>query len=405
MRLLLIILIALVAAVVAGHFAADDTGFVVIGYGGKVLRTSFTFFALVLLTAAVALYAALRLASRLLSAPRQWRGWSRDRRQRREIDALSGGLLALAAGDAARAERQFLRDLQGARQPAAHYFAAAIAAQAQRSPARRDNYLTLAANIEPRLRDAFIQRRADWLLQRGHADEAAPLVKALSGRSVRSPQLLQLQYELARQQQDHRALFDLLPALKRDRVLAPGDLSALERTTAIAVMEHPGQTEAGLSEHWQSLPRALRAEPRTLAAYARALMGCQAHARAEACLRKHLDRHWDSALVALYGELMGEPRGRQLRKIEAWAHRHGDDPGLRLAWARQAIRNELWGQAQEQLAALLETSPSALVHSLMAKIADGLGDTETAAAHRAAGLALVTESGATRNALLPPGAA
>ena len=48
MKYLLIAILSLVVAVVLGHFISDDAGFVVIGYGGKVFRTSFAFFVVLL---------------------------------------------------------------------------------------------------------------------------------------------------------------------------------------------------------------------------------------------------------------------------------------------------------------------------------------------------------------------
>ena len=68
----------------------------------------------------------------------------------------------------------------------------------------------------------------------------------------------------------------------------------------------------------------------------------------------------------------------------------GDDPGLRLARARQAIRAELWGQAREQLEGLLTVTPSPLLHQLLAEIADGTNDPDAALAHRRRGLELAT---------------
>ena len=44
MKLLLIALAALFVAVIFGHFVVEDAGFVVIGYGETVFRTSFVFF-------------------------------------------------------------------------------------------------------------------------------------------------------------------------------------------------------------------------------------------------------------------------------------------------------------------------------------------------------------------------
>ena len=106
-RLLLVALLALVAAVVVGHFIAVDPGFIVIGIGGKVLRTTFAFFVIVVLGTVLALYITLRLLAHLLALRGRFGRWSGDYRRRRAYRSLADGLLARAAGDYARAERLF----------------------------------------------------------------------------------------------------------------------------------------------------------------------------------------------------------------------------------------------------------------------------------------------------------
>ena len=66
-RILLVALLALVAAVAAGHFIAVDPGFIVIGIGGKVVRSTFAFFVIVLLAALLAFY----IAQLSLSVPHE----------------------------------------------------------------------------------------------------------------------------------------------------------------------------------------------------------------------------------------------------------------------------------------------------------------------------------------------
>ena len=61
MRLLFITLALLLAAIYVGSIALDDPGFILIGYHGQVLRTSFVFFALCIMLAGVLLYYAVRL--------------------------------------------------------------------------------------------------------------------------------------------------------------------------------------------------------------------------------------------------------------------------------------------------------------------------------------------------------
>lgn len=390
MRLLLITLLALTAAVVAGHFVAADPGFIVIGYGGKVLRTTFAFFLLASAAGLAALYFALRLLGQVFGLRQRWRRWSEGYRRRRAHRTLTSGMLALAEGEYARAERLFNRGADADAQPEVHYLAAAEAAQALNAPERRDNYLKLAQDLHPDAAVALDIKRATWQLDRGQFDEAASLVTRLEREHSGNPQVLRLRLALARHRGDPQALLDLVPALRRDRVLAPGEIDALEQDSAIGLLQQWRTRPDEFKRHWSALSKALRGHPAVLGAYVRGLIALGQHDEAETLLRKRLDRDWDSALAALYGEVETAPPARQLKRLEAWGITRGDDAGLRLARARVALRAGLWGQARGQLETLLAAAPSALLHRLLAEVADGVGDTAAANEHRRRGLELAT---------------
>lgn len=391
MRLLVVALLALTVAVVAGHFVAADPGFIVIGYGGKVLRTTFAFFVLMLAAGLAAVYVAMRLLVNLLGLRRRWRRWSEEYRRRRAHSTLTSGLLALAGGEFARAEKLFNRGADADAQPEVHYLAAAEAAQALHAPERRDNYLRLAQDLHPDAAAALDIKRAAWQIETGQFDEAAQLLAQLLRDHGSNLQVLKLRLQLARHRGEPQALLDLLPALRRDRVLGVAAANDLERDAAVALLDRARSGTGDLARHWSALSKPVKAEPAVLAAYVRALIALAQHEEAETLLRKQLDRNWDSQLAALYGEVVIEPPARQLRRLEAWGLTRGDDPGLRLARARVALRAGLWGQARGQLEHLLAAAPSPQLHRLLAEVADGVGDPAAAAEHRRRGLELATE--------------
>ena len=194
----------------------------------------------------------------------------------------------------------------------------------------------------------------------------------------------------------------LLPDLRRDHILSPDEANHLEWVTAAALLDTAAADVDALRKRWQGLAKNLRAAPEVLGAYVLALCRLGAHDEAEGLVRKRLERHWDSQLVALYGEIRCEPPARQMRKLDAWAITRADDPELRLARARLAIRAGLWGQARAYVEQLMTQTPSPLVLELRAEVAEATGDDAAAAAHRRAGLALAIGSDP-RAALPPPG--
>jgi HemY protein len=231
-RLVLVVLVALMAAVLAGHFIAVDPGFMVIGIGGKVIRTTFAFFVIAVLGSVLALYIGLRLMAHLFALRGRFGRWSGDYRRRRAYRSLADGLLARAAGDHARAERLFSLGADDQAQPEVHYLAAAEAAQAQSANGRRDNYLRLARDLKPEAGVSLDMQRAGWLLEQAHTDEAAALLEQLKHSQPQSPALLALELKLARQRGEHAAVLRLLPALRRDRVMSHDQADALESDNA-----------------------------------------------------------------------------------------------------------------------------------------------------------------------------
>lgn len=390
LRVVVVALVALMAAVLVGHFIAVDPGFIVIGIGGKVLRTTFAFFVIVVLASVLTLYIALRLIAHLLALRGRFGRWSGDYRRRRAYRSLADGLLARAAGDHARAERLFSLGADDQAQPEVHYLAAAEAAQAIHAHGRRDNYLRLARDLKPEATASLEMQRAAWLLEQGHGAEAAALVETLVRTQPQSPALLNLQLKLLQQGRDHAAVLRLLPALRRDRVLTHDQADALERQCAVALLGDAQLDSEAVTALWEKLPKSLRAMPEVLAAHVRALVRVRRDDDAERLLARHLDNAWHSDLAALYGEIHCEPAARQLRRVEGWAQRHDGDAGLRLARARLAIRSQLWGPARSQLEQLVSEHPLPLFYRLLAEVADGAGDAEAAQRHRKRGLELAT---------------
>ncbi len=390
LRVVVVALLALVAAVLAGHYIAVDPGFIVIGIGGKVMRTTFAFFVILVFGSVLAVYITLRVVAHVFALRGRFGRWSGDYRRRRAYRSLADGLLARAAGDHARAERLFSLGADDNAQPEVHYLAAAEAAQAMHANGRRDNYLKLARDLKPEAAPTLDMQRAAWLLEQDHIAEAAAVIDELTRTEITSPALLRLQLMLLQRRDDRAGILRLMPALRRDRVMSNDAATALERDCAIAILASANLQGEALTALWEGLSKSLRAMPQVLAAYVRALCRAERDEEAERLLARQLDRAWHSDLAALYGEIHCEPAARQLRRVEQWAERRDADAGLRLARARLAIRSQLWGPARTQLERLVADHPLPLFYRLLAEVADGAGDVEAAQGFRKAGLELAT---------------
>ncbi len=392
MKYLLLTVISLAVAVLLGQLIADDPGFVVIGYGGKVFRTSFVFFVVLLVIGIFALTFAWRALVHIFTLRTRWLGWTGEYRRKRSQRALSNGLLALAEGDFGRAEQLLSRGAEAESGPALHYLGAAEAAQAQNAAERRDNYLSLAREAMPSAEVAIGIKSAEMQLETGQYEQARATLDYLADRHPDNKQVLTLQHRTYTEIGDTPALVALLPALRRHRVFPPEHLQALELEAAAAALSQPCSSVDDINRIWNGLPKNVREASRPIALYAHQLTVLGFHEEAEKLLRKSLMRHWDDGLVRHYGEVRINNADLQLERAEGWLATREDDPELLMCLAKLAISADDWDKARGYLLRVLDVAPSPLAYQKLAEVHEHADDHEAAGRCHREGLRLATNS-------------
>src|SRR5438045_1740286 len=127
----LLALIVIAAVVAAAGFLAGHPGHVEIVWQGWQIDTSAAVLMAIFIAAVLLLWGLIALAGGLLSAPRHWRRRRAVRRRRAGEAAVTRGLVALAAGNAVRAQREAARATQLLRGAPVPLLLAAEAAQQQ----------------------------------------------------------------------------------------------------------------------------------------------------------------------------------------------------------------------------------------------------------------------------------
>lgn len=403
MRLVVIFLLALALAVGLGQGLSHDPGLVTIAYGGKLLRMSLgvALVLAVLISAGVTLV--LRTAWRAITVRRRWREWRKVRDRRRSHQGLSDGVLALAAGEFARAERLLVR-ASGTHATAAHYLAAAQAADAQQAPGRRDEYLALAREVAPKHSLAIALQQMEMQLAAGEFSGVREALSALEAQHSADPRALVLRHRYLAATDAWDEVSALLPRLKRAAAYPPARLVELEAECAARLLARPYPTCEELTKVWHALPKPVRVVPVVTLAYARVLLQFNAQASgrantqgnaqamAETVLRKALLAQWEPRLLVPYGDLQPPAAQDALRQAERWLPEHPQDPALLLALGRLCLTQALWGKAREYLEATLARAPSALVFRLLAETLERLNDPAAAARQRQLGLEYATAS-------------
>ncbi len=369
MKFLLKFILVLLIGVAVALIAKKDPGYIIINRSPWLVETSLTFFVFAMLLFFTLLYYLIRFISNTRRLSERFEQWKKQRRSRRGARALTRGLIKLAERQWQAAEKELLRHADDSDTPLLNYLAAASAAQGQDAHERRDQYLYKAHQSMPAADLAVGLTQAELQLRHQQLEQALATLTHLRQLSPRHGHVLKLLMRLYEDLNDWRHLRELLPELRRRRVLNAEDHAALERRVYIALMDTA--ISSGVKEVtfdlWAQLPKQLRRDEDIVEVYSRFLADNGAEMEAEKLLRETIRHVWSEKLVLMYGQIHTEAIVRQLATAERWLNGHETNPMLLLTLGRLSMANSLWGKARSYL----ETS---LASSAMPETYQALGD-------------------------------
>ena len=354
MRLLLKILLVLAVAVAVVTLFGEGPGYVLVQVGAWTLETTAALGLIVLVLVWALgwelwslLRAAWTMPGRLAEARAQ-------RRQRRSLELLERGLLALEGGDAGSAQRNLARGARLAQAPAAFYLQAARAAHLAGARSEAEEYLDQAQRDRAADEPAVTLLRAEIEMESGRAEHALALLSDLEHQEGQNPRLIQRLLALYRRVEDWDALLRLLPKARKVGAI---DADSARREAVVvrgrrmeeARLADDGDTVARL---WKEAGRDERADPRIAGPWVRYLLARDRAEEAQKAIEQGLRRQWRGELVDLLLALPEATGSAQelLQRLERWRDDHPRDPHLLTVLAQLAISAQFWGKADQYLA-------------------------------------------------------
>lgn len=361
-----LILVAALAAF-GWHWVAEDPGYVLIHLRGTTVQMT-------VVTAAVGLLLLWGVLAALVALIR-WPFGAFNRRQRRvSRQRLSDGLVALAEGRHADAERDLNRAARfpSLRGPA--LLAASEAASRHGEAHRALETLDLAAQETPRAARVL---RARLLRLSGKPADAMALLAPEAGSGALTAAGWQEYAEAALLTAQPREAMRALDPLRKSGELGARAFADLE-SRVVAAYVGAAPDGASLSALWSQLPKQQRRLPAAVDAYARHAarhgQGMAAMDELESALR----REWSPALVTTYGSMGTEDIDQRLRRAEGWVDAHPNDAALLTALGRMCARARLWGKARPYLERALAIEPTVAAWEALGDVYTGEGEPELA---------------------------
>jgi HemY protein len=311
---------------------------------------------------------------------RQMRVWRQKRRAARARRATQRGLIELAEGHWARAERDLVRHAKHSETALLNYLGAARAAQKQDADGRRDHYLSMAHHAMPEAELAVGLTQAEVQLSGRQLEQALATLRHLRTIAPRHAHVLYLLKRLYEQLESWGDLAELLPDLRRNKVMEAAELEKLEQKTHVNLLRLAAATGSAqqLRQAWEAMPRELHRLPEVVGYYAEQLDCLGESQEAERTLKDYLKRDWDPRVVRLYGMIQAVDTERQLATAESWGKKRERDPALLLTLGRLAVRDRLWGKARAYFEASLGLEPLPETYRELGALLDQMNEHELA---------------------------
>lgn len=383
--LYIFIIIAGLAAI--GVWLADNPGDLVLNWRGYELRTSFVIGLGLLIVTAALVMLAWRLASGVVGTPAAVTGYLDTRRRKNGFLALSRGMVAVAAGDAADAKRHAARASKLLDDTPLTLLLAAQAAQLEgREEAARGHFEAMLNAPET----AFLGLRGLFVQARRAGDREAALGYARRAFRLRpnAGWAAQAVFEIEAAEEDWTSALRTLDESLKAKQVNRNDarrrrmvmLTAQALNAAKAAEELTGDARKHADE--LALRQAMLAvalDPTFVPAVALAarLNGATGHVRKGA---KLIEQAWVSAphpdlADAYMGLVEGESGYDRFKRLQLLAGRNRDHIESRVALARAAIGARDWlaarGALEPYVGADAATRPTQRICELMAEIEEG----------------------------------
>lgn len=376
MRKIFYYFLILLASIWLGVKIAQSSGYVLFAYKTHTIETTLWVAIIAILVLFFLLYICLRFLTGIFNIPKKLKNWYKTFSYKKSYVNLVKGFYAYAEGNWRLAEKKLLRAAKNNDIALLNYLVAASCAQKQKAFDRCDEYLSKAqnGNVKAILVVGLTQARLH--MANKHWERALAVLQNLRQIKPRHILLLKLLQQVYFELHDWNNLKDLLPILRRRKVLSPDDYHVLELNVYQKLLQDAFEKEkyVELEMIWKKIPWRLIWEPNLLVVYVDYLIANSQNAKAEKLLKKALHTHLDAKLLHFYSLLQSANPIKQLKRAERWYKSNEDNQLLLLCLGRLCRRQKLWGKARFYLEKSLKLVPTAAVYNELGNIMEEQGE-------------------------------
>lgn len=350
-RLISRLIIVIIFALLLGVAISIDSGYVFIKYHTFEYESSLWVMLAIFVIIGFLIWLCIALVGAVFQLFGKVNPFSNERKQRHgEL-----GLRELAEGNWSAALKHLKNAAKSNDASLSYYLGAAEAANELGETEKSDTFIEKACDYAPKAKMAIGLTYARLLITRKNYDKALSITKELYQSNANQPVVIRLLHTIYLQKEDWASLKNILPALKKHKILPDNTLATLEQYVWAGFLKgsfanntaQPVLAIEQLNRAWDEIPANVRENHQLMEAYIQQLCMLGGHKEAEQLLLKVINKNYQPELVYLYGQVHGVDLSKQLNNAERWLNGHSDDPVLFLTLGRLCLYNKLWGKAKD----------------------------------------------------------
>ncbi len=393
MRRFIIFLLILIVSVFLGLKIAEDPGFAFISYHNWTVEMPLWAAVVAALLLFYVGHTLLGLFDRVDFSLFRFRNWLRWRRMHKAYNKTNRGLIELIEGNWSKAEGFLLEGIPQSDAPLINYLAAAKAAHEREAYDKRDTYLRKAYAIAPHAELAIGLMQTQLQLDQGQLEQALATLSHLRSIAPQHKFVLKLLERLTVRLGDWQALLDLLPSLRKAKVVDSDQVKYFEAKIYQELLKaSDNKNVQQIQNFWESIPKNYREEPELIACYVTKLLPySELASEVEPLLAKTIKKTGNKELIRLYGLFITAQPAKQLAMAEGWLKQFPNQAMLYLTLGRLCVLCQLWGKAREYFEASLKLEVNLEAYVELGKLLEAMGEQSAAAENYRDGLRLMSE--------------
>lgn len=384
-----IIFLLLLLSVYAGVYLQHDSGYVLITFHNWTIETSILVWIFFVILFFITIHVLFIIVNKVIKIPAALHKWRIKILAHRSQAKTKQGLIEFNEGHWEQAKKHLIDALPNADTPLLNYLTAARAAQEMGDSTQRDNFLRQAQQSMPEAKIAVELTQAQLQIANQQWEQALATLKHLRLLAPNHKYVLKLLIQLYEEIKEWSQIIDLLPIIKKNRILSPAKFQSLQQNAYLQQLNLLiNQAEDGLvNKLMANLPKELKYYSGIICKYTKFLINKNQQTEAEYLIRKSLPKYLQDNLLELYSEL--DEKHLNLRFIESLLKKNNHSNALYLCLGKICLNKQLWGKAENYLQESIKIKPTAQAYAILGNLFEKEGKIEAACEAYRKGVAFV----------------